>query len=103
MLSLRFGSVLQLAGHCVAAHREDLLYSLLRSVHQEEGGLRDYSPLDQSKLYSLCLHLQPSWSLNEMEAEILNMLGGSREVLSRSAPQTSQLAATADINRNVRR
>ena len=106
LLSLRVGSVLQLAGHCIAAQREDLLYDLLVSVHQEEeaGGLREFSPLDLSKLYFLCLHLEPAWDLGEMEAEILRVLGTSREVLSRSAPaQTSPLAAREDINTNVRR
>ena len=104
LLSLRVGSVLQLAGHCISGQREDLLYELLLSVDLEAGGLTEYSPLDLSKLYFLCLHLQPTWDLGEMEAEILRMLGTSREVLSRSAPaQTSPLAATEDINRNVRR
>ena len=104
VVSLRFGAVLQVAAHCITASREDLLYDLLVSVYQEDGELREYSPVDLAKLYSLCLHLQPAWNLSQLEADILTMLGCSREVLSRSAPaQTSPLAATEDINRNVRR
>ena len=104
VVSLRFGAVLQVASHCVAACREDLLYDLLASVHQEDGGLTEYSPVEAAKLYFLCLHLGPAWNLSQLEADILTMLGVSREVLSRSAPtRPSPLAATEDIKRNVRR
>ena len=105
LLSLRLGAVPQLAGHCLAASRDDLLYQLLLSVHQEEGGLTDCSPVELSKLFSLCLHLEPTWNLRELQADILKMLGVSGQVLSRSAPsQTSHPPAPAEeINRNIRR
>ena len=106
LLSLRLGAVPELAGHCIAARREDLLYELLLSVYQEDGGLTECSPVDLSKLYFLCLHLEPSWNLRELQADLLRMLGTSREALSglsRSAPaQTSpRLPLAEDINRNI--
>ena len=108
LLSLRLGTVPELAGHCISARREDLLYELLLSVYQEDGGLTECSPVDLSKLYFLCLHLEPSWKLRELQADLLRMLGTSREALlglSRSAPaQTSPpLPVAEDINRNIRR
>ena len=88
VVGLRFGDILDLSKHCLSLERDDLLHQLLRSVH-EDNQLADYSQVDLSRIYCLCLHLQPR--LTQMERDILDMLGGSPDLLSRSAPTQSSL------------